>query len=815
MLKKRYPIYTTLLLLVFMLPINVSTGQENITYQTPPEEIMELADAPLPPFTYLNSDATYMILIERSSYQTLEELTQPEMGLAGIRINPGLSSRSRLTYYYGLEIQKIGEKTTQKISGLPRDLKAGSFSWSPDESMFSFTNTTQNGVELWVVDIKKSEAKKLTSDNLNAVLTSPYIWSPDSKYLLAFERTNNKSDLSDKSTAIPTGPIVSVNEGEKAQNRTYQDLLQDKTDEYNFRKLASSRVVKIDLNGHKNYWKEEGIYSGISFSPDGNYLLVSTIHEPFSYIVPYSRFPTKTEVFDINNNFIKTIEETGLKEVLPKGFMAVITEKRNISWRNDKAASLYYVVALDNGEPSRDVEYRDIVYTWDAPFTNEPGVLLKTINRFAGITWGNNQIAVAYDRWYDNRNTKTYLFNPSNNATAPQILFDRNYQDLYSDPGNFVTQKGPYNRQVLEIDQNFVFLNASGHSPDGITPYLSKYNINNGKNTILWRAKNENEYVSISNVISATKGILLTSRETPVEWANYYITNINKKKAVSEQVTFFENPFKSLTDIHKELITYKRYDGLELSGTLYLPAGYDKNKRGKLPLFMWAYPREYKDRSSAGQLTTSPYQFTRPSYGSPIYWATRGYAVLDNASFPIIGEGNAEPNDNFIEQLVGNGKAAIDFLDSLGYIDRKRVAVGGHSYGAFMTANLLSHSDLFAAGIARSGAYNRSLTPFGFQSEQRNYWEAQEIYNEMSPFMTADKMKTPLLLIHGAADNNSGTFTMQSERYFNALKGLGAITRLVLLPYESHGYRARESVLHTLWEQDQWLEKYVKNRQAD
>ena len=263
--------------------------------------------------------------------------------------------------------------------------------------------------------------------------------------------------------------------------------------------------------------------------------------------------------------------------------------------------------------------------------------------------------------------------------------------------------------------------------------------------------------------------------------------------------------------MYKEVIKYKRKDGVELSGTLYLPAGYDRSKKEKLPLLIWAYPTEFKDKNSAGQNSKNENQFTFPSYGSFIYWVTRGYAVLDNASFPIIGEGTAEPNDTFIEQLVANGEAAIDAVDKLGYINRKKVAVGGHSYGAFMTANLLTHSNLFACGIARSGAYNRTLTPFGFQSEQRNYWDVPEVYNTMSPFMNATKMKTPLLLTHGEADNNPGTFTLQTERYFQALKNLGAPVRMVILPKESHGYVAKENILHLLWEQDQFLEKYLKN----
>ena len=292
----------------------------------------------------------------------------------------------------------------------------------------------------------------------------------------------------------------------------------------------------------------------------------------------------------------------------------------------------------------------------------------------------------------------------------------------------------------------------------------------------MWRADGIENLEQINKVINAKEGILLTSIETSNTFPNYFIRN-TKKRIAPQQITFFKNPFESIKDVYKEVINYEREDGIPLSGTLYLPAGYDLNKQEKLPMILWAYPREYKDASTAGQVTSSPHTFTSPSYGSPVFWVTLGYAVLYAAAFPIIGEGDKEPNDSFREQLVANGKAAIDAVDKLGYIDRNRIAVGGHSYGAFMTANLLSHCDLFAAGIARSGAYNRTLTPFGFQSEERSYWEAPEVYYNMSPFMHADKMKTPLLLIHGVADHNSGTYPLQSERYFNALKGLGAPVR--------------------------------------
>jgi dipeptidyl aminopeptidase/acylaminoacyl peptidase len=352
-----------------------------------------------------------------------------------------------------------------------------------------------------------------------------------------------------------------------------------------------------------------------------------------------------------------------------------------------------------------------------------------------------------------------------------------------------------------------------GYSAEGQKPFLDAFDLKKRETERLYQAQNKDNFERISELLDAKAGVLLTRIESPKDYPNYYIRNI-KKRIAPRPITFFENPYQVLDDVHKEVITYKRDDGLELSGTLYLPVGYDKKKKEKMPMIMWAYPREYKDRSSASQVTASANTFTAPSYRSPVYWATRGYVVLDGASFPIIGEGEEEPNDSFRKQLVANAKAAIDAVDNMGYIDRERVAVGGHSYGAFMTANLLSHCDLFAAGIARSGAYNRTLTPFGFQREERSYWDAPEIYYKMSPFMHADKMKTPLLLTHGEADNNSGTYPLQSERYFNALKGLGAPVRLVMLPKESHGYAAKESILHLLWEQDQWLEKHVKNKKA-
>ncbi len=784
-------------------------AQENVTYQKPTKEILELAEAPLAPNIRMDDQGENIVFLYRSNFKSIETLSEKEMRLGGLRINPKTNINSRQTYFNDIKVRLGRNSNETTINGLPNNGRYANFSWSPNQKMMAFTNTVNNGVELWILDIALKSAKKITQANLNANTGRPFSWFKDSKSLLIKTLLKNKKALIDTKTAVPTGPTISISEvGKKAQNRTYQDLLKNKTDEHNFEQLVLSELQKVDLNGKTSLWMKSDMYRSISFSPDGNYIMVTTIEKPFSYLVPYFRFPSKTNIYNTKANLITTALEVPLIEDLPKGFMAVRQGKRNLTWRDDKPATLVWAEALDAGDPEKEVDFRDQVFELKAPFVGNGKPLIKTIGRFYDVEWGNDNTAIAHDYWWNTRNTKSYVFNPSNNASKPIMIYDRNYQDRYSDPGAFVTKRNQFGRYTLDLVGDNAYLRGDGYSEKGKFPFIDEMNLKTKKTERLYQSKLTDKIEDISSAIDMNKGEILVRIESKNEYPNYYIRNI-KKKIAPIPLTQFKNPFNSIQNVHKEVIKYKRDDGLELSGTLYLPTNYQEGK--KYPMIMWAYPEEFKDKGSAGQNTKSSNEFTYPWYGSPIYWVTKGYVVLDDASFPIVGEGEEEPNDTFIKQLVSNAKAAIDAVDNLGYINREKVAVGGHSYGAFMTANLLSHSNLFAAGIARSGAYNRTLTPFGFQSEERNYWEAPEIYYNMSPFMHADTMKTPLLLIHGEADNNSGTYPLQSERYFNALKGLGAPVRLVMLPKESHGYRAKESVLHMLWEQDQWLEKHLKN----
>jgi dipeptidyl aminopeptidase/acylaminoacyl peptidase len=784
-------------------------AQINLSYQTPHEDILSLADANPAPQIRIDDKAKNAFLLKRNMYKDINELSKEEMRLGGLRIDPNTYLNSRLRYAEGIIHLAVESGKESPIIGLPAKGKFSNLSWSPDQKNIAVINATINGVELYIINVDSKKANRVLERGIHGALGKTFTWL-DNDNLLVKMLPKTAESLVNRDNSIPSGPTISENDGQKAQNRTYQDLLKNPVDEDNFSRLTTSEIWKISIAGEKSIWLGQNMWDDMNLSPDGDYVMMAKIEKPFSYIVPYYRFPYQYEIYDKNGKLIKDLFKIPLIEEMPQGFMAVTTHPRRMSWRADHPATIFWAEALDNGDPEKEVEFRDAVFQLSAPFSGKKALLAKTKERYSGISWCDENFAVMYAYWWNTRNSRISSFNPSDNTEAPQLIQERNYQDKYSDPGSFAYEKNSYGRYILTKDEGNLYLLGDGYSEKGKFPFVDKYNIASASKERLFQAKTEDKLEDFSNAIDIKSGLILTRIESKNEYPNYYLRNFKSDELTP--VTHFENPFKELNNVHKEVINYKRTDGLDLSATLYLPVGYDLDKKEKMPMLMWAYPREFKDKGSAGQTTNNPNEFTFPYYGSPIYWVNRGYAVLDDAAFPIVGEGDTEPNDSFRDQLVANAKAAIDAVDELGYIDRNRVGVGGHSYGAFMTANLLSHSDLFAAGIARSGAYNRTLTPFGFQSEERNYWEAPEIYNNMSPFMHADKMKTPMLLIHGEEDNNSGTYPMQSERYFNALKGHGATVRLVMLPKESHGYAARESIMHLLWEQDQWLAKYVKHR---
>ena len=612
-----------LLLLFIALPV-WGISQVNTGYQKPPKDILDLVDVPLAPGVMMDNEREYMVFRYRDAYKTIAELSEKELRLGGLRINPKTNIGSRTSYYNNLKVRKFNDTKAdaKQVSGLPSAPRLANFAWSPDQKKIAFTHTTLDGVELWVLDIASAKATKLTEANVNANMGNVINWFEDSQNMLVMMLPKDRKPLIEASAAIPTGPTISENAGKKAQNRTYQDLLKNKTDEFNFEQLAHSELHKVNIDGSSKQFLGSDMYSGINFSPDGSYLLITTVEKPFSYLVPYYRFPSKTTVYAADGTPVKTLLEVPLIEDLPKGFMAVRTGMRGLGWRADRPATLIYTKALDGGDPANEVEYRDEVFEWDMPLDAPARSLMKTINRFAGVDWGNDNVAVGYDYWWDSRNTKAYLFNPSDAGQKPKIIEDRNYQDRYSDPGSIVSKRNSYGSYVMAMDGNSVYLLGDGFTPEGQFPFLDKVDLKTGKKERVYQSEYTDKRESL-NSLKTDKMEMLVRLESNTEYPNYYIRNL--KNGQLRQVTNFENPFKSLGEVEKEVITYKREDGLELSGTLYLPPGYDKEKKPKLPMILWAYPREYKDKSSASQNTQNPNTFTYPYWGSPIYWVKRGY----------------------------------------------------------------------------------------------------------------------------------------------------------------------------------------------
>ena len=778
------------------------------TYQQPPSPIAQILDTAPTPGVSVSPDRKTLLLTERSNLPSIQELSEPMLRLGGYRINPRINGRanSQISWLKGLSFQSIEGGEARPVTGLPANVRLTSTSWSPDGQKVAFLVNAETGLELWVASVADAKAKRLTRGIVNATATSGYDWQPDSNGLMVLTVPSNRgpAPVTDRP---PTGPVVDETGGRVAPVRTYQDLLKDPTDEALFDYYFTSQPAFVNLDGRLRTVGQAGVYIGASLSPDGRYVLQTRVKKPYSYIVPTSLFPSETVVTDLNGRLVHQVSDLPLRDNIPTAFDAVATGPRAVSWRADADATLVWTEAQDGGDPRNASEVRDRVYMLRAPFNDAAVVLADLKARYAGTQWGRDDVAIVNSRWFQNRQETRLLVNPSN-PQQQRVLVQRNYQDRYNDPGSVIVEPNGRGRSLIRFtaDGQKVFVTGAGATREGAYPFLDVMDLNSGETERLWRSA-QGEYEALVGILDENGRRLLTSHQTKTQPTNLRIRDLD---GAITPLTNFPDPAPQLADIKRELITYTRKDGVQLSGTLYLPAGYDKDRDGPLPLLMWAYPAEFTDAAVAGQVVDSDNRFVRPGGSSHLFLLTQGYAILDNPTMPIIGADGAEPNDTYIEQLTASAEAAVEAVVSMGVADRERIAVGGHSYGAFMTANLLAHTDLFKTGIARSGAYNRTLTPFGFQAEQRNYWEATETYNRMSPFTYANKINEPILLIHGEADANSGTFPIQSERFYAALKGNGATARYVVLPLEDHGYRARESVGHTLYEMASWLDRYLK-----
>ena len=776
------------------------------SYKKPPKEIMDVLDAPATPSTSISPTRDKLALLEPLRYPPISELAQPMLRIAGLRINPNTNGQHRQPYSVSLTLRNVADGKETKVA-VPAGAQLISASWAPDGKHLAVGNVTPTGVELWIVDTTTAKATKINGVKINTAFGG-FDW--DSKTISATLVNSKRGPAPAYQNLIPGEPNIQETSGRASSIATVQDLLKTPNDERLFEYYCTSQIALIDISGKVREIGVPAIYDNASFSPDGKYILVSRIERPFSYLFPFNRFPKKVEVWDSNGKMITQIASVPLADNIPS--RGVQTGPRGYSWVPVEPATLMWNEALDGGNPRNKVPFRDKLMKFSAPFTGTATEVLKTENRAAGRQFGEKDGLMWFgDSNPDTAMRRTFVTDYRNPVTVKKIV-DLNVNDRYNDIGNPVMRQLQNGSNVIRQNGDEIFLTGIGASPQGDRPFFRRMNLKTGKIDEIWRAGTE-EYESFAGMIDDNGMNFFTRKESVTEPSNLFQRQVcpagqTCTALAYKQITNFKDPAPQLRGIKKQYVQYKRKDGTPLSFTLYLPPGYKEGTR--LPALVWAYPESFTDGALAGQVSGSTNRFTQIGGISHLFLLLQGYAILDNVSMPIVGTPEKK-NDTFVQQIVDSAQAAIDKAVEMGVVDRDRIGVGGHSYGAFMTANLLAHSDLFRTGIARSGAYNRTLTPFGFQDETRNFWEATNVYTSVSPFFYANKINEPILLIHGEADNNQGTYPINSERLFAAISGLGGTARLVMLPLEAHGYAAKESTEHTLYEMVQWMDKYVKN----
>lgn len=772
-------------------------------YRTPSPAIADLVNLQPDPLMLFGPDRNLILIADRPSYPSIEELREKKLKLAGRQINPKTFMPHGNRGYRNPRLRELNSETYREFSGLPAEARFRFFTWSPSGKRIAFCVVTPTGLRLWSCLRDDLVCRPLGENDINNSLGGvPFEFVGDDALLV--KRRIVGIDPPSGADVTP-GPVVQNSSGVEGSSRTYTNLLRNQRDADLFRYYARGQLWKYDLiTDRQQPWGRPGIISMLSASPNRAFYLATYLTEPFSCNVPYEKFADRVEVLDGAGTQVAVLETRAAMEQLPPAFGSVITQRRRFTWRSDHPAQLYWTEAQDGGDARADADVRDRLFYLEAPFTGKPVASVKLPLRYGAVRWCRGDLALVMDWSWRERRQVTRRWWPDEPEREPVVVFDHNWEDQYSDPGNFVyvTRRNDHSVLLSRDDGNTLVLTGEGHGPDGSRPFVDFYNIETGQTTRRWQSAPP-YFERALFFLDEYPDLFLLAREQLQERPNYFLRDIVTGEEI--QLTDFDHPYPQLRDAQYEKVRYAREDGVQLSGDLHTPRGFRPGEDAPLPVLMWAYPQEFKNAEKAGQVTTSPHQFTRISPLSPLPFLAAGVAVFDDFAMPIVGEGDDEPNETFIEQVRMNARAAVTKLAGMGVADRDRIYVGGHSYGAFMTAHLLAHTDLFAGGIARSGAYNRTLTPFGFQAEERSFWEVPDTYIKLSPFVHADKIDAPLLLIHGEEDSNSGTYPVQSKRLFAALNALGKTARLCLLPYEDHSYAAEESILHMLWEMEEWM----------
>ncbi len=806
-------------------------------YNQPPKNILDVMRAPSPPQPVVSPMHDSILLVTWQEYPSIARVATPFLRLAGVRVEPRNHSKHDTPGGYGITPCATGfdlvhidlvhiaigspHDHAQVHIALPAGACPGEPMWAADGKRFAFVNIASESVELWIGDAKTGEVHRVPGARLNPMFDDAVQWMPDQKTLLV-KLVPKGMGAPPPEPIVPIGPSIQETEGEKGQSSTYEnrDTLTNKHDEDVFDYYAASQLALVDAATLAiTPIGKAANYESLDPAPDGRHILVTAIHKPYSYVTTYDRFPQEVEVWDVTDRShvaAHTIASLPLADRVP--IHGVPTGPRDFSWRATDPATLVYAEALDGGDWNVNVSPRDKIMLLKAPFTSPAVEIERTEQRYAGFAWSEKASTALLAEYDNNRHwRKAFIVDVDDLQQKPRLLWDLSTDEKYANPGSPVRQQLANGVRVVRVDGDSIYLAGVGSSSDGDRPFLDRLDLKTLKTERLFRS----DKTSLERFLSFTgpdTHTFLTWHQSPTDPPNAFARTLGKSRiddapageatftSTSVAITHVPDPTPVVRQIKKRLVKYKRADGLDLSFTLYTPPGYQEGTR--VPTILYAYPLDYADAATAGQVSGSQETFTQLYEYRLLLLG--GYAIIDNASFPIIGDPK-KAYDTYLEQLVADAKAAVDEAVRQGVADPNRIGVTGHSHGALMTANLVAHSDLFRAGVATSGSYNKTLTPFGFQNERRSVWEATDVYLKVSPFFVADKIKTPLLIMHGAEDANPGTTPIQASKLYEAIRGNGGTTRLVLLPHEPHWYTAFESNEQLVYEMLRWFDKYVKN----
>ena len=817
-MKKQIKLFVLLILVAFInnvqSQVKTKPINENDTWQKPPKEIMDVLNAPLLPSVWTSPTGKYMIMADPIIYPPLEELASDMLKLAGIRVNPRNNGNHGEHGSTSPRIFNITNKVTTPLS-IPKNAELIDVKWTVDGQRFALSIDQKDHIGLWIGDIK-GNLKEVKGLALNKLLGTAVTWLPDQKklFLLRIPKRGNPP----VAPAIPKGPEIKEGKGAIARS-TYEsrNLLETAHDGELFTYYATSEPVVYDTEkGTYQVLGASAPYTGVEFSPSGNYILAERLVGPWSNEVAFWRFAQEIEIWDKNGKKVSTVASLPLADAVP--VQGVPLGARSVGWRSTSPNTLFWIEALDGGNPVAEATHRDKLMSLEAPFTGKAKEVFRAEHRIVGGgSWGEKGGMLMLTQW-ERKKRWVYVWLLDVDKGTSRIWFDLNQNDSYNNPGNPLFKQLANGQYVMREKNGSIYFSGSGASDKGNRPFLDLKELGTGKSERLFRCDTI-KYEYFVGFAEDENNIILRSEST-VEVPNYYLGTFGNKKEKAEAgeaerelirkpITNFTDPSPELRKITKKIVKYQREDGVQLSFQLNLPPNYVEGKR--VPTVLYAYPLEYSGASEAGQISGSDKRFMRIYGPSHLFFLLQGYAVLDQTAMPMIGDPETTYN-TFVPQLVADAEAAVKKAVEIGVADPERIGVIGHSHGALMVANLLAHTELFKAGIARSGSYNKTNQPFGFQAERRSLFEARDVYIQLSPTFFADKINEPILIIHGNDDSNPGTLTYQSEVLYEAVRGSGGTARLVLLPHEDHGYSAKENIEHVLWEQLRWFDKHLKEK---